>query len=50
MGKDFNKEKAKEYKMPNVKDVSIVCEPKKNWGGAWTEKKLDAFENMLRLI
>lgn len=48
MGKNFNKEKAKEYKMPNVKDVSIVCEPKKNWGGAWTEKKLDAFEKYVK--
>ena len=48
MGKNFNKEKAKEYKMPNITEVSMVCEHKKNWGGAWTEKKLDAFEKYVK--
>lgn len=48
MEKDENKEKAKEYKLPKEGSVSIVCEPQKNWGGPWTEMKLDAFEKYVK--
>jgi len=36
--------KPKEYKLPEEENILMVCEPQKNWGGAWTEEKLDAFE------
>ena len=31
-----------------LKEPNILNEPKENWGGAWTEKKLDAFTKYVR--
>lgn len=41
-------EKNKKYKLPKEEVVSSVCESQKNWGGAWTEMKLDAFEKYVK--
>ena len=40
-------EELKEYKLPEKNDL-MVCEPQKNWGGTWTEEKLDAFEKYVK--
>ncbi len=40
-------EKPKEYKLQE-EETMIVGEPQKNWGGAWTEEKLDAFEKYVK--
>ena len=37
----------KGYKLPE-ENVLIACEPQKNWGGAWTEVKLEAFEKYVK--
>ena len=41
-------EKNKEYKFPAEDKSTMVNEPKKNWGGPWTEEKLDAFEKYVK--
>ena len=41
-------EKKKEYNLP-IEETSItVNEPQRNWGGPWTEEKLDAFEKYVK--
>jgi len=42
-------EELKEYKLPEKNDL-MVCEPQKNWGGTWTEEKLDAFDKIFTVI
>lgn len=42
-------EQLKKYELlEEEKDVFIVCEPQNNWGGMWTEEKLDAFEKYVK--
>lgn len=36
--------KVNEYKLQEEINAPVVCEPQMNWGGPWTEKKLEAFE------
>lgn len=38
----------KEYKLPEEGNTLMVNEPQKNWGGRWTEEKLDAFEKYVK--
>lgn len=40
--------KIQKYKLPEEENLLMVSEPQKNWGGIWTEKKLDAFEKYVR--
>lgn len=40
-------EEFKGYKLPE-ENALIACEPQKNWGGTWTEEKLDAFEKYVK--
>ena len=40
--------KTKEYKLPEEGNTLMVNEPLKNWGGTWTEEKLDAFEKYVK--
>lgn len=41
-------ENLKEYKLPEDDNVLMANEPQKNWGGTWTEEKLDAFEKYVK--
>ena len=41
-------ENSKEYKLPKEENIWIVSEPQRNWGGTWTEEKLDAFEKYVK--
>ena len=34
--------------MPEEGNTLMVNEPQKNWGGRWTEEKLDAFEKYVK--
>lgn len=43
MAKMSEKNPLKEYEFSG-KNVSFVSEPQSQWGGSWTEQKLDAFE------
>jgi len=43
-----NMEKPNEYKSPEEENALMANEPQKNWGGAWTEEKLDAFEKYVK--
>ena len=38
----------REYKLPEEGNTLMVNEPQKNWGGRWTEEKLDAFEKYVK--
>ena len=38
----------REYKLPDEGNTLMVNEPQKNWGGRWTEEKLDAFEKYVK--
>lgn len=40
--------KPKKYKLSEEENVSMISEPQKNWGGTWTEEKLDAFEKYVK--
>ncbi len=40
--------KPEAYTSPEEDNVFKACEPQKNWGGAWTEEKLDAFEKYVK--
>ena len=39
---------AKKYRLPEEENIGIVNESQKNWGGTWTEEKLDAFEKYVK--
>ncbi len=41
-------EKMEAYLSHEEDNVLMACEPQKNWGGAWTEEKLDAFEKYVK--
>ena len=43
-------EKNKEYNLPIEETSMTVNEPQKNWGGPWTEEKLDAFEKYVKAL
>lgn len=41
-------EKSWQYDFVEEEDSSMVCEPQMNWGGPWTEMKLNAFEKYVK--
>lgn len=41
-------ENPKEYKLQKEDAVPMACESQMNWGGMWTEEKLDAFEKYVK--